>query len=410
MSTTRISLTDSGIRLTFVRMRSSSSRAVPRGRNATSIGRSAASSALTSSSTRGPKPSGSGSNSKSMRADSGSMFPPVTGTRHSFQMTPHSTWSAVWVRMSACRRSQSTDAGDRRCPAPAAGHHRRCARPGRPPCARPTTARSPRRAGVVGLATAGRVEGGAVERHRSLALVDDGGGEVAEVRVAEVEQLGGHALDSGPLEAARAPHLARIYTPARWAAAAHGGRFEASADRGGAPGAGLVAIGAARRRLLREWGRRGASSVPSDRRRPTPPCRRGRNVDGHLRLGVWLPSSGPAAILGTPLQAGRRAGGPGDQRRRRGQRPSCWRSSTGTRGATRRPRTRPCSELLGRGPGRRHRRPGVVPRRPRRARRPGRGARRHLLADRHRPRPRAAARRRATSCAPSAPRRWRPSR
>ena len=42
-----------------------------------------------------------------MRADSGSMFPPVTGTRHSFQMTPHSTWSAEWVRISACRRSQS---------------------------------------------------------------------------------------------------------------------------------------------------------------------------------------------------------------------------------------------------------------------------------------------------------------
>ena len=56
---------------------------------------------------RGPKPSGSGSNSKSMRADSGSMFPPVTGTDHSFQITPHSTCSAVWVRMRACRRSQS---------------------------------------------------------------------------------------------------------------------------------------------------------------------------------------------------------------------------------------------------------------------------------------------------------------
>ena len=34
-----------------------------------------------------------------MRADSGSMLPPVTGTRHSFQMTPHSTCRAEWVRI-----------------------------------------------------------------------------------------------------------------------------------------------------------------------------------------------------------------------------------------------------------------------------------------------------------------------
>ena len=54
------------------------------------------------------KPSGSGSNSKSIRADNGSMFPPVTGTRHSFQMTPHSTCRAVWVRIRWWRRSQST--------------------------------------------------------------------------------------------------------------------------------------------------------------------------------------------------------------------------------------------------------------------------------------------------------------
>ena len=100
MSTTRISVTDSGIMLTLVRIRSWSSTAVERGRNATVIGRSAASSAFTSASTRGPKPSGSGSNSKSIRALSGSMFPPVTGTCHSFQITPHSTCSAVCVRMS----------------------------------------------------------------------------------------------------------------------------------------------------------------------------------------------------------------------------------------------------------------------------------------------------------------------
>ena len=29
------------------------------------------------------------------------MFPPVTGTFHSFQITPQSTCSAVWVRMRA---------------------------------------------------------------------------------------------------------------------------------------------------------------------------------------------------------------------------------------------------------------------------------------------------------------------
>ena len=35
------------------------------------------------------------------------MFPPITGFPHSFQITPHNTWSAVCVRMSWCRRSQS---------------------------------------------------------------------------------------------------------------------------------------------------------------------------------------------------------------------------------------------------------------------------------------------------------------
>jgi hypothetical protein len=44
-------------------------------------------------------PGGNGSNSKSMRAASGSMLPPVTGTFHSFQMTPHSTCKAVCVRI-----------------------------------------------------------------------------------------------------------------------------------------------------------------------------------------------------------------------------------------------------------------------------------------------------------------------
>src|SRR6476659_2096181 len=29
-----------------------------------------------------------------------------------------------------------------------------------------------------------------------------------------------------------------------------------------------------------------------------------RNVDGTLRIGIWLPTSGPAAALGSPLAAG----------------------------------------------------------------------------------------------------------
>ena len=107
MSTTRISVTDPGIMLTLVRMRSSSATAVSRGRKPTSMGRSAAISALTSSSTRAPKPSGRGSNSKSIRAASGVMFPPVTAVAHSFQITPQRMCSALWVRMRPWRRSQS---------------------------------------------------------------------------------------------------------------------------------------------------------------------------------------------------------------------------------------------------------------------------------------------------------------
>ena len=53
-------------------------------------------------------PSGIGSNSKSIRALSGSMFPPVTGTFHSFQITPHKMCIAVCVRISWKRRSAST--------------------------------------------------------------------------------------------------------------------------------------------------------------------------------------------------------------------------------------------------------------------------------------------------------------
>ena len=89
------------------------------------------------------------------------MLPPVTGVAQLFQITPHRTWRAVWVRISSCRRSQSTT-----------------------PC---TSSRPPGRAvdvvpdlltlladighaqvaeppGVVRLAAASRIEGGAIER------------------------------------------------------------------------------------------------------------------------------------------------------------------------------------------------------------------------------------------------------
>jgi hypothetical protein len=47
------------------------------------------------------------SNSKSMRALSSSMFPPVTLRPHSFQITPQRMCNAVWVRMRRWRRVQS---------------------------------------------------------------------------------------------------------------------------------------------------------------------------------------------------------------------------------------------------------------------------------------------------------------
>ena len=82
MSTTRISVTDSGIRFTLVRIRSASPSASARGQNDTSTGRSAAISAFTNPATSTPKRSGSAPNSKSIRARSGSMFPPVTAAPH----------------------------------------------------------------------------------------------------------------------------------------------------------------------------------------------------------------------------------------------------------------------------------------------------------------------------------------
>ena len=112
------------------------------------------------------------------------MFPPVTGTPHSFQMTPHSTWSAVWVRIRAYRRSQSSSPIDR-----GAGLRERAveAVPHGVPVLADLGHRNPVQGpGVVGLATPRRVERGSIEchpvrldidcRHRRL--------ERAEVRIA----------------------------------------------------------------------------------------------------------------------------------------------------------------------------------------------------------------------------------
>ena len=58
---------------------------------------------------------------------------------HSFQITPHSTCSAVWVRISAWRRSQSTRRARRRRPPAAASPLERVPHVRRPPCARRPT-------------------------------------------------------------------------------------------------------------------------------------------------------------------------------------------------------------------------------------------------------------------------------
>ena len=95
------------------------------------------------------------------------MFPPVTAVDHSFQITPHSTCSAVWVRISACRRSQSTSpwtaaptGGQRAISGDGVPHHVAV------PLRTSTTRRAPasERPGVVRLTAAGRVERRAVER------------------------------------------------------------------------------------------------------------------------------------------------------------------------------------------------------------------------------------------------------
>ena len=294
------------------------------------MGRSAASSALTSSSTRGPNPSGRGSNSKSMRADSGSMFPPVTGTRHSFQMTPHSTWSAEWVRIERVPPIPVHHAGHLGA-AHRGRRRRRCARPGRLPCAR-RHGEPVERAGVVGLAAARRVERGPIERHRLVPTVDDHGVEVAEVGVAEVQQLGGHRPDS--CRSTRSGQTGRASTLRhRWGRRSGGGRSPPRRRE-------LARVAS----LVGCTGDDGTATAPSPRpSRPTRiPRLARRNVDGRLRHRGVAPDRRdrrrPWALRSSPRSSWRcgRSTTPAGSTAR-------WSSvANATRAATRPPRTRRC--------------------------------------------------------------------
>ena len=97
-----------GSRLVAVRMMSGIANASSRGSIFTSIGRSAAISAFTDSAIRSLKSGGTSARSKSIRAVSGSMLPPVTSAPKSRNTTPVSTCSPEWVRISAVRRSSSS--------------------------------------------------------------------------------------------------------------------------------------------------------------------------------------------------------------------------------------------------------------------------------------------------------------
>ena len=99
------------------------------------------------------------------------MFPPVTGTRHSFQITPHRTCSAVWVRMRAWRRSQSMLP----CtwsPTAGSGPLPDGVPDGVALLAHVDHGQAGEHAGVVGLAAAGGVEGRAIERDPAAVDVD----------------------------------------------------------------------------------------------------------------------------------------------------------------------------------------------------------------------------------------------
>ena len=131
------------------------------------------------------------------------MLPPVTGMANSAQTTPHSTCSAVCVRISRWRRSQSSSP----CTSvPGAGSSSVSSQCQIRPCSRLTrvTASGPasvrprqvQRAQVVRLAAAARVERGPGQRHpaRLPVHLDDRRVERAQVGVGR-EQLGAHGSE-----------------------------------------------------------------------------------------------------------------------------------------------------------------------------------------------------------------------
>ena len=123
------------------------------------------------------------------------MFPPVTALPHSFQMTPHSTCIAACVRISWWRRSQSTTPVTS---SPTAGTAPSSVCQTSSPSLRTSvTDRARQRAGVVRLPATRRIERGAVERDALAVDFGHGRRELAEVRVAEVQQFG-HAATLRP--------------------------------------------------------------------------------------------------------------------------------------------------------------------------------------------------------------------
>jgi hypothetical protein len=108
MSTMRTTSMSGGSRFVAVRMMSGIANASSRGSTLTSIRRSCAISAFTVSATRSLKSGGTSARSKSIRADSGSMLPPLTSAPKSRNTTPVSTCRPEWVRISAVRRSSSS--------------------------------------------------------------------------------------------------------------------------------------------------------------------------------------------------------------------------------------------------------------------------------------------------------------
>ena len=89
-------------------MMSGRASASARGSTFTATLRSAATSALTNSSSRDLKSGGTSGRLKSIRASPGSMLPPVTSALKSRNTTPHSTCRPEWVRISRVRRGSST--------------------------------------------------------------------------------------------------------------------------------------------------------------------------------------------------------------------------------------------------------------------------------------------------------------